>query len=396
MTEPLTRSWRTIVLAPMLVIASVSAASAVMLVELKLDATARPYGPNDPVSQISQEFSVPPGPGTVTITYTEENYVGGPGGFSYEPKDLSNEYLGWGGSAEYRPRDPAQGQRYQVIITLRRDFSKKVWVARLLARHEYQAYQVRNQGRQRASIQSMYIEFVPGGPDGAGAKPATTSTAPQGASTSAGGAAPAAPLPAAPPPATPTAAPTAAPTAPPPAVPTAAPAAAPQPIPPPPASPTSPPSTPPAAPPAVSPPAQPTGLPGGSDSFDSTSKIVGDPFDGGVWSNARNGSAAASRTLPSPVCIAGVHVESAGSDVDTTGSVIEIALTAPSGARLVALQLLDSAIARSFSPGGRAHAVVPPQTRLFAPFSTRRIDVTMRGHGWFLVSGLRFMVVPCP
>ena len=140
----------------------------------------------------------------------------------------------------------------------------------------------------------------------------------------------------------------------------------------------------------------PPRLPHGTDSYDSTSKIVGDPFDGGAWSNARNGSAAASRTFAAPVCIAGVQVASAGTDVDTDGSLIEIVLTDPAGGRFVALQMLDTAIARDFSPGGRAHASAPPQSRSFAPFPTRRIDLTMRGHGWFLVSGLRFTVVPCP
>jgi hypothetical protein len=146
----------------------------------------------------------------------------------------------------------------------------------------------------------------------------------------------------------------------------------------------------------TTPPRPPQALPRGTDTYDSTSKIVGDPFDGGAWHNARNRSAAASRTFATPVCIAGVQVASAGTDVDTNGSLIEIVLTDPSGGRFVALQLLDTAIARDFSPGGSAHASAPPQSRSFAPFPTRRIDLTMRGHGWFLVSGLRFTVVACP
>ena len=374
MTGRMNETWRAALLASMLVIVPVSTAEAVMLVELALDATDKLYGPGDPVAEVRQEFSVPSGPGTLTVTYEEERYVGGPGGFSYEPKDLSNEYLGWGGSIEYKPRDPAKGQLYQVVMTYRRDFSKKVWVARLVARHEYQAYQVRNRGHQHASKQRLNIEFVPGGPGATG--PATTP--PPASPPGPGTPPPPAPPQPAPQPATPPAPPVT--TTPP----------APPPPPPPPVT-----TTPPAPPPSTTP-SPPHGLPRGTDSYDSTSKIVGDPFDGGAWSNARNGSAAASRTFASPVCIAGVQVASAGTDVDTNGSLIEIVLTDPAGGRFVALQMLDTAIARDFSPGGNAHASAPPQSRSFAPFPTRRIDLTMHGHGWFQVSGLRFTVVACP
>lgn len=387
MTGRMKRMWRTVLTAAVLTIASVTTAWAVTLVDLALDATAKPYGPDDPVGQISQEFSVPPGPGTLTVTYTEERFVGGPGGFSYDPKDLSNEHLGWGGSIEYLPRDPAKGQLYRVVVTYRNSFSKKVWVARLVARHEYQAFQVRNRGRQLASVQRLNIEFVPGGPEGAG-----PTASPQG-----GG--PATSPPATPQPAAPTQPQPVQPPAPPPAPPAVTPPPAPTPAPapsPPPAPTPAPAPLPPPAPPAAAPSPTSTGLPRGTDTFDSISTIAGDPFDGGAWSNARNGSAAASRTLSSAVCIAGVEVRSAGTDVDTANSLIEIVLTGPSGERFLALQVLDAAIDRDFSPGGTARVSLPAQNRRFAPVPTGRIDLTMRGHGWFRISGLRFAVVPCP
>lgn len=133
---------------------------AVMLVELKIDATARPYHPDNPVSSGQQDFSVPSGEGQVIMTYTEDRYVGGPGGFTLDPVDLSNEYLGWGGAAEYTPHDPIAGQPYKVVVTWNHSFSKKMWRATLTARHAYQAFQIRDRGQQLASTQTLTVEFI--------------------------------------------------------------------------------------------------------------------------------------------------------------------------------------------------------------------------------------------
>lgn len=291
-----------------------TAAGAVTLVDLKLSATARPYGPDNPVVSQRQEFSVPNQKGIVVMTFTEDHYVGGPGGFAVDPKDLSNDHLGWNGSTEYTPHDPIKGQPYRVQTIWRTDFSKKVWVATLTARHEYQAYQVRHLGRQIASTQQLTIEFIPG--DAA-----------------------------------------------------------------------TPPSAPPPAP-------VPGALPQGRDQFDSTSLLKGDPFNGGSWANAKNGSATASRDLDHAVCISGLNLQSAGSDMTTRDASIKIVLSGPSGSR-VALDVRDAAINRQFSPGGSGN-VLPPQTASFAPFETTRVEVQMTGSGWFMLNGLTFSFAPCP
>jgi hypothetical protein len=134
---------------------------AVMLVELKIDATARPYNRDDPVSAGQQDFNVPGAEGQLIMIYTEDRYVGGPGGFALDPVDLSNEYLGWGGAAEYFPRDPVIGQPYKVVVTWNHSFSKKMWRATLTARHAYQAFQIRDRGKQLASSQTLTVEFIP-------------------------------------------------------------------------------------------------------------------------------------------------------------------------------------------------------------------------------------------
>jgi hypothetical protein len=299
--------------------AAATQAQAVVLVDLSINATGRPYNPANPVTSQEQRFTVPGGPGILIMTYVEEQYVGGPGGFTLENATLSPEHIGWGGATEYVPRSPIAGQRYQVRTTWTRDFSRMTWVATLTARHEYQAFQVRNAGRQLASRQRLVIEFIPGA--------------------------------------------TVAPPAP--------------------------------APPAVAPPPAPlAGLPAGADSFDSTSILRGDPFNGGDWANSRNGSATAIRTLGQTVCISGLSLQSGGSDMSTRGSTIRITLSGPNGA-FVALDLRDAAVNRGFSPGGSGN-VLPAQSVSFPPVATTRVEVAMTGNGWFLLSGLRFQVAPCP
>jgi hypothetical protein len=147
-----------------LAVCLVTPAYAVMLVNLSIDATARPYGPKDPVITVQQQFSVPGGPGTLIMTYTEDRYVGGPGGFTLDPKDLSNDHIGWGGSTEYTPHTPIKSQLYRVQTIWRSDFSKKLWVASLTARHAYQAFQIQDRGQQLASSQRLTLEFIPGTP----------------------------------------------------------------------------------------------------------------------------------------------------------------------------------------------------------------------------------------
>lgn len=152
-----------------------------------------------------------------------------------------------------------------------------------------------------------------------------------------------------------------------------------------------------ASPPAPGgmPPGGTRGLPPGEDSFDSTSYRRGDPFDGGEWANSQNGYAFARRVVMPPVCIAGLTLASAGSDVNTRGASITIDLVGPYGATMKALDLHGVAIARDFSGDGSGE-LVPPQSTTFPPFQTMRVEVSMKGNGWFLMKGLTFNVVPCP
>lgn len=346
-------------------------ASAVMLVELKVNASSRGFGPSAPIDQKAQDFAVPSGPGTVIMTFTESAYVGGPGGFLLTEKRLSNDALGFGGACTYTPRDPIKGQPYRVQCTWLRDFSRKTWTATLTARHDPP------NRRQLAGVLTLNVEFIPGTPQ----DPAKPPIAAPASSPSSPAPAPA-PAPVAPQPQPPAAAPSPTPGQPP--------ASSPTPVRPPAAAPT---------PAPVKPPPPPAASPGstsirGSDSFDSTSLVHGDPFDGGEWRNAHNGAASAVRVLAAPVCVAGLSLQGAGTDVDTAGSAIQIRLFGPSGA-FTALDIRDAVVNRDFSPGPGG-TVLPPQTRAFAPFLTTKIEVAMRGHGWFLLRGLRLSVVPCP
>jgi len=340
-------------------------AHAVMLVKLNVNAANRQITAAAPIDEKIQEFSVPPGPGRVVMTYTETPYVGGAGGFWMTEKNLSNDALGFGGSCVYTPHNPVKGQPYRVQCDWLRDFSKKNWVAKLTARHDWP------NRRQFAGVLTLDVEFIPGTPQDATKPPSPVAPAPSPQSPQ--------PAPAAPPPA---------PTPQPPATP---PQPAPTPVPPPPAPPAAAPPVQPAPAPVV--PAQPPSI-RGADSFDSTSLVSGDPFDGGEWRNARNGSASAVRVLANPVCIAGLTLQGAGTDVDAAGSAIQIRLVGPSGA-LTALDIRDAVVNRDFSPGPGG-TVLPSQARKFPPFPTAKIEVAMSGHGWFLLRGLKLSLVPCP
>lgn len=132
----------------------------------------------------------------------------------------------------------------------------------------------------------------------------------------------------------------------------------------------------------------------GTNSFDSTSELYGDPFQGGAWGNSRNGGAYAVRTFRNVAYIRGIHVGSAGSDITTNGSRITITLVRPDNSRFIALDLHGAAINRGFSPGNSG-TVVGPLTIDFPEVATKSIVVTMRGNGWFMLNRMNFALSRC-
>ncbi|MDK9696229.1 MAG: hypothetical protein OEL76_07555 [Siculibacillus sp.] len=360
---------------------SLASAAAAPLLELEIG-RAPVEASAAPIEVLGRDFTVPRGPGTLEMTFTEEAHVAAPGGFTLQPADRSNDRIGRGGGCRYDPQDPVVGRAFTVRCVWSRDFSKKTWTGTLTGRWD------RATQRRIGSAMRLKIEFVPAEPGAApvpaisppSAPPATASSPRQPAP----GLDPAASVPPSSPPSSAATAPS-----PPPAPTNAA-------APPPPSVVVAPPGSGPAPSPPVAPVPATTGLPRGVDQYDSVSAITGDPFDGGGWSNARNRSARATRTLRTPACIVGLQLPSAGTDVDTTASSIIVTLVSPEGARRKVLHVEGAAIDRTFSGGGRATIIVPAQTRRFVAFRTARVEVAMTGHGWFQMNGLRFAVVPCP
>jgi hypothetical protein len=62
---------------------------------------------------------------------------------------------------------------------------------------------------------------------------------------------------------------------------------------------------------------------GGSATFDSVGQ-GGNPFEGGAWGNARNGNGWAQYEFPTPSLVRSIYIESAGTDITSSGSVIDV------------------------------------------------------------------------
>jgi len=132
----------------------------------------------------------------------------------------------------------------------------------------------------------------------------------------------------------------------------------------------------------------------GTTFYDSTHTLVGDPFFGGRWSNAKNGKAYVQRSLTKPATLYGFSLGQAGSDMTTVGSRIAITAKKPDGTTVTLLDLRGVAVGRDFSPGG-AGTVTSPLFVRFPPVEVKSIRVDMTGNGWFLLYNLTFNVLGC-
>lgn len=132
----------------------------------------------------------------------------------------------------------------------------------------------------------------------------------------------------------------------------------------------------------------------GRTTYDSAATLVGDPFFGGKWSNARNGKAWILRVLKNPATVYGFYLGSAGSDVKTAGSTLRISARKPDGSLVVLYDLRGAAVNRAFSGSGTG-IVTSPVTVTFPPVEVKSLRVDMTGNGWFLLYNLSFNVLGC-
>lgn len=132
----------------------------------------------------------------------------------------------------------------------------------------------------------------------------------------------------------------------------------------------------------------------GITGYDSKYSLVGDPFFGGRFSNARNGSSYIARRLTKPAQIFGFYLGSAGSDVTTANSQILIKAQKTDNSWVTLLNMNEVAVNRTFSGSGSGK-VVGPITENFPVLTVKAIRVEMKGNGWFLLNNLMLFVVGC-
>lgn len=125
---------------------------------------------------------------------------------------------------------------------------------------------------------------------------------------------------------------------------------------------------------------------GGTATFDSVGQ-GGNPFERGAWGNARNGNAWAQYELPAPTLVRSIYIKSAGTDITSSGSVIDVKVKLSDGWHSV-YKLKEQVINRGFSGGGRGPQTGPIRINLGnVEISGVRLD--MSGNGWFAAEDVR-------
>lgn len=132
----------------------------------------------------------------------------------------------------------------------------------------------------------------------------------------------------------------------------------------------------------------------GSTTYDSMANLVGDPFFGGRWSNARNTSAYIQRILKAPATIHGLYIHAGGSDVSSDGSRILVrARLKSTGTWKTLLDLREVVIERDFSYGTPRR--IGPISTTFDPIEVTGLRIDMTGHGWFDLRNAMFLTTGC-
>lgn len=128
----------------------------------------------------------------------------------------------------------------------------------------------------------------------------------------------------------------------------------------------------------------------------------GDVFQGGFWCNARNGSDWVQRDFGASYRVTSLSIESAGTDVTTDNSSIEIQLQRPDGSWHTLDRLQDTNINWSeLSGGARGRSQASYARTLQPPLEARAFRLVLNGHGWFTarniqIFGDRLEVKPPP
>ncbi len=127
----------------------------------------------------------------------------------------------------------------------------------------------------------------------------------------------------------------------------------------------------------------------GVSSYDSTypPNCKGDLFNGGTWTNAKNGSAWVQRDLDGLYDITEIRIETAGTDVTTANSSITLKLLNEHGQWVVIDQLKDTNINwQQLSFGGVGRSIPSYHRTLAVRASAFRLE--LKGNGWFAAKNI--------
>jgi hypothetical protein len=132
----------------------------------------------------------------------------------------------------------------------------------------------------------------------------------------------------------------------------------------------------------------------GTTTYDSKRVLTADPFFGGTWGNAANGSAFIQRTLSKSAQIYGFYLRYGGTDMNSVGSRILVRAKLKSTATLFTiLDLRDAVVERNFSSGTPTN--IGPVTVMFPVKEVTALRVDMTGNGWFDLADMLFPTVGC-
>lgn len=128
---------------------------------------------------------------------------------------------------------------------------------------------------------------------------------------------------------------------------------------------------------------------GGAVSFDSVGQS-GNPFEGGSWGNAKGGQSWTQYDLPNAVAVASIYIKSAGTDITSSNSRIEVLVKVPRG-WVTVYELNDKVINRQFSGGISGPQIRPLRIKLGNAVITG-VRINMSGHGWFEAEDVRLEI----
>ena len=123
----------------------------------------------------------------------------------------------------------------------------------------------------------------------------------------------------------------------------------------------------------------------------------GDPFAGGRWNNAKNGSDWLQRNFASPRQVGEIRIERAGTDVTTEGSSIEIQVHLAGGNWVTVDRLQNTNINWQKLTGGRTARSVPAYRKaLSPPLLADAVRLNLTGNGWFVAENIQILASSGP